>query len=1121
HGERRPRLVNMYGITETTVHVTYRPLGESDLRRPGSSPIGVAIPDLPVFLVDAGLRPVPIGVPGEIVVAGAGLARCYLGRPALTAERFVPHPFSRFSHQPGERLYRSGDLARSLPDGGLEYLGRIDHQVKIRGFRIELGEVEAVMADHPGVRQAVVVLRGEGGGKRLVGYAVPAGEAPGAGELGDFLRHRLSEYMVPQAFVFLDALPLTPNGKVDRRALPEPSGERPELEQAFVAPRNPMEERLAEVWCQVLGLDRIGVRDNFFQVGGHSLLATQVTSRMRREHGVDLPLALVFERPTIAELAEASWELLLHKPAGQAGPDSEIGFSPLRVTGGPYPLSFSQERQWFLDQLAPGTPAYNIPTVLRLSGELCVGSLARSLREIVRRHESLRTSFPVAEGKAVQRVAPHLELPLPVVDLSALTDDDRRTVGARLAAREARHSFDLASGPLLCSTLLRLSAGEHRLIVVMHHIISDGWSLGVMQGEVAQLYAAFRDGRPSPLPELRLQYPDFACWQRRWLEGEVLERQLAFWRRQLAGVPVLELPTDHPRPPVQTFRGRSEPLRIDSELLAGLRGLAQAEGASLFMVILAAFKALLCRCSRQTDLAVGTFIANRTRAELENLIGFFVNNLALRTDLVGNPTVRELLQRVRHTTLDAYAHQDVPFEKLTEELRPERDMSRPSFFQVMCVLQNLPQAREALGGVGVSREGVGGGHVNFDLSIALIEDGDSLAGVLEYNVDLFEPATGRRLTEHLGRLLAAVAEAPDTSLHALPLLSPPERRQLLVEWNRTAAELPWQGGVHRLIAAWAERRPQAPAVAAAGDDEGQDVADLSYGELNARANQLGHYLRGLGVGPEVRVAISIGDEPERIVAVLAVLKAGGAFVPLDPDYSGERLGFMLADAGAELLLTTRALSAQLEGLAPAQRPVLLDAEAAAIAAHPTAELGVPVAPENLAYVVYTSGSTGRPKGVMVSHGALENAYRAWEKRYHLTRDAHCHLQMASFSFDVFVGDLVRALCSGGCLVLCPRELLLEPERLYERMIRRRVDAAEFVPAVVRGLLEHLERRDDADLGFMRLMVVGSDTWSMRELGAVAGRTEPATRVISSYGVSEATIDSTCFEPATLEAGDPF
>ncbi|MCP4657134.1 MAG: AMP-binding protein, partial [bacterium] len=679
-------------------------------------------------------------------------------------------------------------------------------------------------------------------------------------------------------------------------------------------------------------------------------------------------------RQRIAELPPAKQKLLLRKlKERQTDREPEIGPSPLRATGGPYPLSFSQERQWFLVQLAPGTPVYNIPTLLRLSGSLCTASLHRSLREIVRRHESLRTTFPGADGLAVQAVRARLVPPLPLIDLNALGDADCEALSRRLAIREAHTSFDLERGPLLRATLIRLTAGEHRLIVVMHHIISDGWSLGVMHRELVELYAAFRDGRPSPLPELRLQYPDFASWQRGWLQGEELERQLTFWRRQLAGVPVLELPTDHPRPPVQTFRGRSETLRIDSELLAGLQGLAQAEGASLFMVILTAFKALLCRYSRQTDLAVGTFIANRTRAELENLIGFFVNNLALRTDFAGNPTVRDLLQRVRRTTLDAYAHQDVPFEKLLEELQPERDMSRPSFFQVMCVLQNLPQARESLGGVTVRREGFEGDHVNFDLSIVLVEGGDSLAGLLEVNADLFEPATGRRLAEHLGRLLAAIADAPDTPLHALPLVSPSERGQLLVEWNRTAAELPWQGGVHRLIAAWAERRPQAPAVAA-GDEEGQDLADLSYGELNARANQLGHYLRGRGVGPEVRVAISIGDEPERIVAVLAVLKAGGAFVPLDPDYSGERLGFMLADAGAELLLTTRALSAQL----PAERLVCLDAEAAAIAAHPTADPGVPVAPENLAYVVYTSGSTGRPKGVMVSHGALENAYHAWE-----------------------------------------------------------------------------------------------------------------------------------------------
>ncbi|RMF31802.1 MAG: amino acid adenylation domain-containing protein, partial [Chloroflexi bacterium] len=826
------RLINSFGLTEATIDSCFFEGSAMDLAGEQVVPIGRPFANVRLYILDDHLQPVPVGVPGELFIGGLGVARGYHNRPELTEEKFIPDPFS---DDPNARLYRTGDRARYLPDGNIEFLGRLDYQVKVRGYRIELGEIEATLGRHPAVREAAVVaLEVAPGDKRLAAYIVPAGETvPTAGELRRFLQERLPDYMVPSAYVVMDALPLTPNGKVDRQALPEPQWSRRQLAGEYVAPRTPVEEVLAGIWSQVLGVEEVGVHDNFFELGGHSLLATQLVSRVREAFEIELPLRHVFECPTIATLAERI-EIIQRTEAGVQAP-------PIRPVprDREIPLSFSQQRLWFLDQLEPNSPLYNIPDAVRITGPLDVGVLEQSLNEIVRRHEVLRTTFAAVDGRPIQVIAPELHLPLPVVDLRGLPKARREEEALRLATEEAQRPFDLARGPLLRALLLRLDEEEHIALLTVHHTVSDGWSTGVFMGEMAALYEAFAAGKPSPLPELPIQYADFAVWQREWLQGEVLEAQLAYWKEQLAGLPpILELPTDRPRPAFQTFRGDYQTFTLPEELTQAIKELCQREGVTLFMTLLAAFQTLLSRYSGQDDISVGVPIANRTRAELEGLIGFFVNTLVMRTKLDGNPTFRQVLKRVREVALGAYAHQDLPFEMLVEALQPERDMSHTPLFQVMFVLQNAPAEPLELPGLTLTPVEVDRGTATFDLTLSMTEGPEGLSGSLEYNTDLFDAATIRRMLGHFQTLLEAVVADPDRPIAQLPLLTKPERQQMLVQWNATATDFDHDRCAHHLVEAWAARQPHAIAVTF------EDQA-LSYAELDRRANQLAHHLQKL------------------------------------------------------------------------------------------------------------------------------------------------------------------------------------------------------------------------------------------------------------------------------------
>ena len=663
-------------------------------------------------------------------------------------------------------MYKTGDLARYLPDGNIEFLGRADHQVKIRGFRIELGEIEAALGQHPAVRQAVVLAREDvPGEKRLVAYVVAEREAfPTTTDLRRFLKDKLPDHMVPAVFVSLDALPLMPNGKIDRRALPAPDRSRPELDKAFVAPRTPAEEILAEIWARLLDVERIGIHDNFFDLGGHSLLATQLVSRVREAFQVELPLRRLFEVPTVAGLAESieaarrTGQTLLAPPILPVPRDGDLA------------LSFAQQRLWFFDQMEPGLSAYNIPAAIRLKGPLNLAALERSLNEIVRRHESLRTNFETVDGRPAQRIAPTLTIALPVIDLRELPASVQETEVRRLAAAEARRSFDLSHGPLLRGTVLRLNDEEHVGLLTMHHIVSDGWSTGILVREMAQLYVAYCAGGSSPLPALPVQYADFAHWQRQWLQGEVLETQIAYWKKQLAGAPApIHLTMDHPRPAVQTFQGARQSLVLPKHLQEGFKALSRQEGVTQFMAFLTALKALLHRYTGQDDVIVGTPVANRNRLETEGLIGFFVNALVLRTDLSGNPSFRELLRRVREVCLGAYAHQDLPFDRLVEELHVKRDLSRNPLFQVMFVLHNASLRTVELSGLSLSPVEGDSETAHFDLTLQIVDTELGLTAAFVYNTDLFESGTITRMLGNFQTLLAGIVADPEQHLSDLPL----------------------------------------------------------------------------------------------------------------------------------------------------------------------------------------------------------------------------------------------------------------------------------------------------------------------------------------------------------------
>ena len=1319
---------NHYGPTETTVGVlTYQVGSESPSTPTGTLPLGRPLPNARVYVLDEHGQPVAAGEQGELYVGGAGVGRGYLNRTDLTAERFLPDPFSRAK---GGRVYRTGDRARYLPDGNIEFCGRLDDQVKLHGYRIELGEIETTLREQRGVREAVVrACEDESGGKQLVAYVVPkranqalwgcktvyvlpdgspvahlnknetdyiyneifvlqaylrhgitihdgdcivdAGaniglftvfasrlardlrivsfepnpaafaclkanaEAWGAtvhcvpaglshenrsadltffeglsllsgfyadaaverevvknyvfnqqaesghddqlaAEIGDVidarlraktvsarlrtlssviaeqgidridllkinvekseldvlrgvrpddwhkirqlvievdqrenlepiralldqhgfetlveqdpllrrtdlcyvyamrqapagegprlvpqqpadafipaplspdgeiltpitlrkhLKARLPQYMIPSAFVLMEKLPLTSNGKVDRQALPAPAVESVAPARDVVRPLTETEQALTAIWTDLLKVETIGLDDDFFDLGGHSLLAIKAASRIRDVFEVEVQTRTLFEYPTVRSLAG-----ILAHPNGSSGSVQRI---ERRTQGGPSPLSFAQEQLWFLDQLAPGSPVYNIVDVIPIGGTYDAPAMRRALQELVRRHEVLRTAISQKHGQPLQIVAPTIELAPSEVDLSALADAEREREWIRVVRQEARKPFDLSHAPLLRATMAHMSHDEHKLLLTIHHIVADEWSMELIHQEITQLYEAFAHGRPSPLAELPIQYADFASWQREWLQGDVLRKEIAYWREELAGAaPVLDLVTDKPRPAVQSFRGATEIFSVPTQLLDRLKALGRQEQATLFMILEASFAALLHRHTGQDDILVGTPIAGRTQSETERLVGCFLNTVVLRSRFTEQPSFRSLLRQVRERALGAFAHPDLPFERLVVELAPERDPSRTPLFQVMFVLHNADGVSQ-VSQVSGNRQ-LGTGTSKFDLTLLLSETEHGLDGLIEYSTDLFDAETIRRLCGHYGTLLEGIVRDPDQRVAALPLLTDGERRQLLVEWNDTAVTFPARDrGVHQLIQEVAERAPDQVAIVF----ERQPV---TYGELDRRANQLAHHLSGLDVGPGALVGLLVERSPEMVVALLGILKAGAAYVPLDPSFPPERLAGMVEDSAMRVLVTHRELDRTLP-----RRPcaiVRLDRDWDEIARRGIdPPRGTDPKPGQLAYVLYTSGSTGKPKGVEIAHSALVNFLCSMQRAPGFTA-TDTLLAVTTLSFDIAGLELYLPLVSGGTVVIASHDDAVDPERLMERMRDSACTVMQATPATWRALV---------------------------------------------------------------------
>jgi amino acid adenylation domain-containing protein len=1078
-------LLNVYGPTEATTFAAWHEITSTD---EGIIPIGKPVSNTQLYVLDQDGDPAPVGVVGEIYIGGEGVTNGYSGRPELTAERFVPDPY----RAAGQRMYRTGDLGRWRKDDNLEFIGRLDDQVKIRGFRIEPGEIAALLRSHPMVEQAAVLAReDERGQKQLVAYVVAiTGEKIDTGEIRRYLAERLPDFMVPAAIMNLDSLPLGSTGKLDRKALPMPSA-RAYAMQEYEAPADEIESTVAAIWKDLLPVERVGRQDSFFALGGHSLLAMRAIARIQQQLGLAITLADFFAHPVLADLVStlssaARAEL---PPIGRADRDGRI------------PLSFAQKRLWFLAQMEDVSKAYHVPMAVRLRGELDVNALQRALGRIVARHEALRTSFVVTDGEAVQRIGNTKDSKFQLKEYDLRGHANPKMKLESLAAEEANALFNLQTGPLARGCLVRELEDEYTLLITMHHIISDGWSLGIFCEELSALYAAFMREEEGSLRELPVQYADYAFWEQKWMEGEVSRRQEEYWKRALQHAPaLLELPTDHARPPQQDYRGEVQPLILDQQITAGLKEIGRRVGTTLHMTLLAAWVALLARLSGQADVVVGTPVANRQRPELEGLIGFFANMLALPIYLSGAPTVEELLMRVRKVALAAQQNQNLPFERVVEILAPERSPAHHPVFQAVFAWQNMPEAALVLPGVEVELlEAISYRTAKFDLTLFLQEANGVIIGGLEYSTALFDSQTIKRYADYLRRLLAGMLVDDREVVESLNILSQTERQQILYRWNGTATEFRSGSCIHDLFAAQAEKTPAALALVV--DDE-----QLTYRELDLRANQLAHYLLSLGVKPEARVGICLERSAEMIVALMATLKAGAAYVPLDPAYPLDRLQFMAEDAQISALLTTSDIAnlVQLECNCPT---VLLDKDQRVVAACSQQCPEVQLSDENLAYVIYTSGSTGRPKGVQCSHGGVVKLLHGMHTRQPWAIGYRCSF-LSSLSFDVSVYEIFSPLIFGGTLEPVPESVRVDGWEMSRWLSARKIQSAYIHPSMVATLWEWAQHRP----GKLQLkkLLVGAEPIENRLLLRLTALVS-GLKIINGYGPTETTVCTTLYE----------
>jgi amino acid adenylation domain-containing protein len=1082
------RVVNGYGPTENTTFTTTFDV-PADTSGDRAIPIGKPISNTRTYVLDKLLQPVPVGIPGELYTSGDGLARCYAQRPDLTAERFLPDVFG--DH--GQRMYKTGDLVRFGHDGLIHFMGRLDFQVKIRGFRIELGEIETVLTKLDEVKDALVIAADDGhGSKRLIGYLttdLSADAYPSNNHMREQLGDALPEYMVPAAFVWLDTFPMTPSGKVDRRALPAPTISS---EVEFVAPQSQTEIALAEIYATLLEQERVGLNDHFFELGGHSLIATRLVSRIRETFEIELPLRAVFESPTVGALAKRIEELA-------NDPTAKLPAIVPVDRDRPIPLSFAQQRLWVIDQMDPGNPAYNIFMAFKIRGDLPGTILSQAGQLLLLRHESLRTVFTVVEGQPQQEVR-NFDFKVNSHDLRGQVDAE--ATAQALINAESEFRFDLEAGPLFRLTHVRLEDQVSVLGIGMHHIISDGWSMGILMGELAALCEAVAEGKDATLPPLPVQYPDFAFWQREHLEGDVLDAQRDYWQTKLAGVEPLNLPHDFARPRVKTNRGSHHHFKIPKEVVAPLFAYGKTQGATPFMTLLAGFKVLLARYANMGDITVGTPISGRTRAEVEPLIGFFVNTLVLRTDMSAQPSFEDVVNRVRQTTLEAFSNQDITFERIVEALKLPRDTSRNPVFDVMFSYHSAKQEQQTKPDEDLAFENYG--HESetsqFDLTLNASESGEHLNCVLEYSTELFETTTVAAMGEHLVNLLAALSAQPERSISSHSYMTEAQRELVLTTWNGKAT-YPEPTTIHAIFESHAQQRPDA--MAAIFSDAVGGVR-LSYAELNKQANQLAHWLVDQGVRHETVVALYLERTPHLPVAILATLKAGGCFMVLDRNHPEDRRAFMLEDTEAPIILTSADYYGEIAELS--QQVVDLDAISKELADLSSDSPEINVDPDQLVYTIFTSGSTGRPKGVAITHRNIAN-YTRKSMRMRDYKPSDCYMQFAALSFDISMAEIFNAWTAGATLAFRDASCMEGMELFTDFIETHQVTILDLPTAFWHAWVYAVEHGTVELPQCVRMVIAGGDKAERDRLAAWFKHGRPGVSWINSYGPTEATIDA--------------
>ena len=1090
-------IYNHYGPTETTIGVLINPLDRhQNMAEHASVPLGRPLPNTEAYVLDNYLQLVPTGITGELFLGGSGLAQGYLSQQEQTAESFIPHPWS---NRIGERLYRTGDLVYTTDEGTLAFVGRRDQQLKVRGYRIEPGEIEALLRRHPQIWDALVIIHKKDEVEpKLIGYIVPRQPEPGNEELRNFLSTHLPDYMLPDLFISLKELPLNRNGKVDRSLLPDPETYIQHQPRVLMPPRNPLEEILLDIWKNLLALSQLSIHDNFFQLGGHSLLATQVIARIRSIIHVDISILSLFEAPTIAELAR----LLQQTLHGNVEPLPPALVPAQRSQE--LPLSFAQQRLWFLDCLAPETTAYLIPMAYRLHGIVEAKILEKSLQELIQRHESLRTIFQERNGRPVQIIRTIYTLSFPYIDLSGLAQNEREHAAHKLTDQEAQRPCNLSQGPLLRVLLLRLTAQEHLLLLTIHHIISDGWSNDILFHELTLIYQAFHANQPSPLPPLPLQYADFALWQRQWLQGEVLTTQLDYWKKRLESITPLDLPTDYPYPPVQNTQGALATHELPETLSDQLMMLSQREGTTLFMTLLTAFQILLARYTGQTDIAVGTPIANRTHEEIEGLIGFFVNTLVLRSDLSGNPSFLQLLGQIRHRALEAYIHQNIPFEYLVEAIQPERDLSRSSLFQVMfSVVQQFSLTADTEQTtipsltVRAEKRHTTSLATKFDLELNIISSKQGLHCGLAYRTDLFTADTAQRLLAHFQILLESIVAQPEQAIMQLPLLTLEEQNYLLSTCNKTQQDYPHQDSFAQLFARQVLHTPESIALSC-------NDAFLTYQALDEHANRLAHILNKPGIEPECPVGLLLERSPEMLIALLAVFKIGGAYIPLDLSFPTQRLASIIQQSGMHTIITR--VGQQIPSMGDAITVIEVNCEGQSN--NDQHKITLNTHPEQLAYIIYTSGSTGQPKGAMVTQRGMVNHLFAKIATLQLKHN-DIVAQTASHCFDISVWQLLAALLVGGQVRILPDEISHDPLQLSQQIQVNYLSIVEVVPSMLRAMLENSTQGSAEQIhsSALRWIIATGEALSS-ELASHWLNSYPQIPLVNAYGPTECSDDVT-------------